>query len=192
MGGVILLLVMFVMFNSEARASTTFTSSSTVTVHLEDCEYTVTISFTCAPYAGVPIPYMVDSYYSSDPSCTTTLSEDEIANAISNEIAKDPSWHDIDCSSGYPPCSGQYRGVYTQTEALCFKKYNYGAGIMLYACYDEGYCFTDWEYCFDGTDIISSEVGYYEDSGWSCDATVPGPPSSGSFSTCFKVVTNCD
>ena len=183
------------MFNSEVRASNTFTSSSTVTVNAGGCDYVVQISFTCAPYAGIPIPYLVDSYYLVDPSCTTTLSENEIANAISNKIAEDPSWNLIDCSSSYPPCSGQYRGVWTQIEANCMYKKTYvtahGLRTVVLVCHDEGYCETDWEYCFNGVDVIGTPVNWVA-SAWNCDTIVPPNPPSGSSSTCFKVVTNCD
>ena len=76
-------------------------------------------------------------------------------------------------------------------EPLCWKKYNYGAGIQ-YAMCDEGYCRTEWEYCFDGIDIIRTKGSSTKDTGSVCDTIIPANPPLGEWSDCFYVITVCD
>ena len=186
-GGVILLLAMFVMFNSEARAS-----SGTYSISAGGCEYIVEVNFLCQINTLFSSSYSVEGFSLTDPSCTTTLSVDEIANAISNKIAEDPFLYFPVCTTvGYPPCSSQFREVWRQAEPLCWKRLDFPGGTQYAAC-DEGYCYTDWKYCFDGINVIQTLDGFPRKiPGGVC----PGDPDVVSllqYGNCFPVKTNCD
>jgi len=192
MGGVILLLAMFVMFNSEVRAA-----STTFSVISGGCEYTVVADYECSITALTSSTYMVTTYYLSDPSCTTTLSEDDIANSISNKISDDPTRYFLACNSYYPPCSGQDRDTWIQVEARCMYKYYDGTNIVYEVhpkCYDEGVCTSKYEYCFNGQVVEKVFLGPSIETGnGNCLSTIPPDPTAiGDETACFTVFTNCN
>jgi len=186
-GGVILLLAMFVMFNSEVRAS-----SGTYSISAGGCEYIVEVNFLCQINTGFSSSYSVEGFSLADPSCTTTLTVDELANAISNKIAEDPFLYFPVCTTvGYPPCSSQFREVWRQAEPLCWKRLDFPGGTQYAAC-DEGYCYTDWEYCFDGIDVIQTQVGLsWKDNIGNCPGDI-NEPSWLQYGLCSPVKTDCD
>ena len=146
-GGVILLLAMFVMFNSEARAGV----KKTVIISVGGCQYSVDIDYACNPPGPGTMFWSVEEIRKIDSNCVGTLSPSEVPYAISMEIRNNLDYYLWECTaSGIAPCSlGQ-----TKVKSIEYTCWTLWGGVTLTACGNSKQCVTITEYCFDGTDLI--------------------------------------
>jgi len=146
-GGVILLLVMFVMFNSEAEADTTVTL-----ITVGGCEYRVIVKYECSITAQTPAWFSVTEYKLVDSNCVSTLSPAQIPNALTDSITNNPEIYIWECNSYYKPCTAGWSEM-SSIEYTCW--FTTGNGVYT-PCESSVKCITITEYCFNG---ISLEIG---------------------------------
>jgi hypothetical protein len=180
---------MFVMFNSEARASGTFTNSTTFSLTVGGCDYDLEVGFECNITAPFPGEFTITKFTLSDPSCTSTLSASEIARALYDKISDNAPLYLTGCDyDPIPPCN-TYGINWISYESFCMKIYMEGPNLIYESCdWDEGYCATEFEYCFNGQIVLSNQVDQ-----WSEDSDCPDyDPNDQPHQQCFRVDTMCD
>jgi len=192
-GGVILLLAMFVMFNSEVRASTTFTNSTTLTLNVGGCDYTVDVGYYCNITAPFPGEFGIHNFMLADPSCTNTLSPEQIARELYNIISDNAPLYLPGCDYyPIPPCN-TYGVEWTSYEAKCMFMYMEGPNTIYESCsWDDGYCATTFEYCFDGQNVNSRQIGQETKYPTTLCSLPPPYPAIWTQNTCYQVDTMCD
>jgi hypothetical protein len=188
MGGVILLLAIFFATGSEARASHTFTNSTTITLTVDDCDYEVTVGYECSITAGFPSEFGIDSFFETSGTCSSTMSEADLVRALYNMISANPSIYITDCTvTPLPPCI-DYGNTWKKYEALCMKKHYSGPYLEYESCWDEGYCITEYDYCFN-TWTGKVDFNKYGSTKYGVGDCPEPPVGTG---VCFKVSTECD
>jgi len=187
-GEVILLLAMFVMFNSEVKADTT-----TIYLTVGGCDYEVTVDYTCSITAGVPSEYKITSYMLVDSTCTSSLSADDIARALGRKISDNVLLYITGCNWIYTPCP-TYSNPRRKFEYFCWSSCldTYG-NVIHEPCYSEGGCKTDYTYCFNlGTGVVNYTHDTPVPFGSGNCPPIPQPPARVEFNTCYKANTECD
>ena len=193
-GGVILLLAMFVMFNSEARAAPAcgpFTNSTTLTLNVGGCDYTVEVGYCCNITAPFPGEFGIKNFMLANPSCSSTLTASEIARALYDIISDNAPLYLTGCDyDPIPPCP-TYGINWISYEAKCMTIHMEGLNLIYEPCsWDDGWCATEFEYCFDGQNVQSRPTGWQTEKSSSCPDYIPG--GNQPHNTCFRVDTMCD
>jgi hypothetical protein len=199
-GGVTLLLVMFVMFNSEARANDIcIDDSTTILVFVGGCQYSVIVCYSCAPYGPTQM-FKIFGYSKIDTSCVSNISESEVLTTLSTEIADNLDIYFggiLNCNLTYPPCGSGNFSEWIVYEFKCWRKYNNNGSIEYVPNCGGGdvLCVTQYYYCYNGSDYEKT-INYQEISGKLSLCPVPVgdviDPPPGEYSDCFYVDTVCD
>ena len=145
-GGVILLLAMFVMFNSEARAVV-----KTVNMNIGGCQYFVYIDYECSITAPITTSYRIVRYEKADTNCVSTLPFDSVPSAMYVLIESDLGYWISECTSYYKPC---YLG-WSKVKAIEYTCWTYwGGGANFVPCENSKECVTITDYCFNGIELV--------------------------------------
>ena len=183
-GGVAVILAIFVVFSSKVRAVTT-----TAEILVGGCRYSVTIDYECSITAGVPSEFTITSFVLVSPSCSSSLSEDEIGKALGIELSNNPPFYIPQCNWSQTPCP-TFSNTWRKYEFKCWsKRQDTNNNVIYEPCLDKGGCQTEYEYCFDGTNVISMQTNWsYEYGSGDCPFPVIPQP----YYECFKVGTMCN
>jgi hypothetical protein len=187
MGGIILLLAIFFATGSEVKAY--HPDSTTVIISVGGCDWLVDISFECSITAGVPSEFAITRFLLANTPCATSLSDDEIARALGRIIADNPLLYITACNWSQTPCP-TFSNTWRKYEFKCWsKRQDTNNNVIYEPCLDKGGCQTEYEYCFDGTNVISMQTNWsYEYGSGDCPFPVIPQP----YYECFKVETMCN